>query len=78
MHQQDRQQHWDRLQAGSRGRGVPGREPPCTPDTLRGVTQITRNLEEWGGVQERFHEEGATRDQPGMPGKILLGSREQN
>lgn len=59
------------------GRDVPGREPSCIPETLQGITQIP--VESRGaGIQERVLEEGGTRDQPGMMGKILLGSREQN
>lgn len=42
-------------------------------ETLKGVTLITRNPDEEGTFQERFHEGGT-----GMMGKILLGSREQN
>lgn len=53
-----------------------GREPPCIPETLGSVTQLTRNLEEQGGIQERFHEKGGTQDQPGMMDRILFGSRE--
>lgn len=53
-----------------------GRELPCIPKTLGSVTQLTRNLGERGGIQERFHEEGGTRDQPGMMDRISFSSRE--
>lgn len=47
-------------------------------ETLRGVTWITKNLDEEGSIQERFREKGGTGDQPGMMGKILHGSGGQN
>lgn len=43
-------------------------------ETLERVTRTTRDPDEEGRIQERFHEEGGT----GMMGKILQGSREQN
>lgn len=46
-------------------------------ETLKGITQITRNLDEKGRTQERF-QEARTQDQPGTIGKTLLCSREQN
>lgn len=41
-------------------------------EALKSVTQINRNPDEEGRIQERFHGEGGT----GMIGRILQGSRE--
>lgn len=48
------------------------RSLPGMLEALKSVTQINRNPDEEGRIQERFHGEGGT----GMIGRILQGSRE--